>query len=107
VAGERWKNVASTEDYVSRVSGGESPALERQSLTPQTQIEEALFMGMRLTDGVDRISFTARFGLDPWERYGRALEPFLEGGHVWHRDGRFGLTRTGMLVANSVLEVFV
>ena len=64
-------------------------------------------MGMRLTDGVDRARFNRRFGLDPWDRYGQVLEPFIEGGHVWHRDGHFGLTRSGMLVANSVLEVFV
>ena len=105
--GERWKNVAATEDYVARVVSGQSASLERQRLSPQAQIEEALFMGMRLTDGVDRMRFTERFGLDPWQQYGSALQPFIEGGHVWHNDGRFGLTRTGMLVANSVLEVFV
>ena len=107
VAGERWKNVAGIEDYVARVVAGQSPLLERQRLSPQAQVEEALFMGMRLTDGVDRNRFTTRFGVDPWERYGRALEPFIEDGHLWHRDGQFGLTRTGMLVANNVLEVFV
>ncbi|HUR20314.1 MAG TPA: hypothetical protein VMZ90_05855, partial [Vicinamibacterales bacterium] len=107
VAGERWKNVAATEDYVARVVARQSPSLERQRLSAQAQIEEALFMGMRLTDGVDRARFNARFGVDPWERYGPALEPFIEGGHVWHRNGQFGLTRSGMLVANTVLEVFV
>jgi len=107
VAGTRWKNVATTEDYVNRVVAGQSPSLESQQLSPRAQVEEALFMGMRLTDGVDRNWFKARFGLDPWERYGPALEPFIEGGHVWHRDGQFGLTRAGMLVANSVVEVFV
>ena len=107
VAGERWKNVAATEDYVARIAAGQSASLESQRLSPQSQLEEALFMGMRLTDGVDRNRFSARFGVDPWERYGTALEPFIEGGHVWHRDGQFGLTRAGMLVANSVLEVFV
>jgi len=106
-AGERWKNVAATEDYVARVSADVSPAVDRQALSPQVQVEEALFMGMRLTDGIDRAGFEARFGLDPWERYGAALTPFVEGGQVWHSAGRFGLTRGGMLVANSVLEVFV
>lgn len=107
VAGERWKNVAATEDYVARVSAGGSPSMDRQALSPQVRFEEALFMGMRLTDGIDRRGFAARFGLDPWERYGAALAPFIEAGHVWHSAGRFGLTRGGMLVANSVLEVFV
>lgn len=105
--GVRWKNVAATEDYVDRVTEAGTAATDRQELTPQAQIEEALFMGMRLTDGVDRQCFQARFGLDPWSRFGPALTPFVEGGQVWHREGRFGLTQEGMLVANSVLEVFV
>jgi len=107
VAGERWKNLASTADYIERVAAGEAPAIERQALSAQAQVEEALFMGMRLTEGVDAAVFVARFGLDPWERYGPALTPFVESGHVWHEGGRFGLTREGMLVGNSVLEVFV
>lgn len=107
VGGWRWKNVAATDDYVVRVTDGGTAILDRQELTPQAQVEEALFMGMRLTDGVDRVCFQDRFGLDPWTRFGSSLTPFVEGGHVWHREGRFGLTREGMLVANSVLEVFI
>ncbi len=107
VAGERWKNVAGTADYVARVATGQAPSIDHQVLSAQTRVEEALFMGMRLTDGVDADAFKARFGVDPWKRYGQALAPFLEGGHVWRRGNEFGLTRSGMLVANSVLEVFV
>lgn len=107
VAGVRWKNVSGTDDYITLVDSGRSPSADRQALSPQAQLEEALFMGLRLTDGVDRQGLARRFGVDPWDRYGEALTPFLEAGHVWHRDGRFGLSRQGMLVANSVLEVFV
>lgn len=107
VAGLRWKNMSGTEDYVQRIIAGESPALDRQCLSRQAQVEEALFMGMRLTDGIDRGWFRARFGADPWDRYGQELSPYIQSGQVWHRDGRFGLTRDGMLVANTVLEVFV
>lgn len=111
VAGVRWKNVAGTGEYVARVLAGADVAADRQVLSPQMQLEEALFMGLRLTEGIDRAAFADRFGLDPWIRYEAELTPFLdvapEGGKVWHRDGRFGLTREGMLVSNSVLEVFV
>jgi len=107
VAGQRWKNVAATEDYVAHVTAGRSPSLAREALSPQAQAEEALFMGLRVTDGIDCAAFLGRFGLDPWERYGEALEPLVQGGQVWRRGCRFGLTRAGMLVANSVLEIFV
>jgi len=111
LAGMRWKNVSGTDEYVARVASGEDLASDRQVLSAQAQREEALFMGLRMTEGIERVAFADRFGLDPWTEYEAALAPFLEGGlegaRIWHRQGRFGLTRAGMLVSNSVLEVFV
>ncbi len=107
VDGRRWKNVAGTGEYVGRVTSGRSVAIEVQDLSPRARIEEALFTGLRLTAGVDRAAFQARFGEDPWDRYGTALTPFVETGRMWQRAGRFGLTREGMLVANNIFEVFV
>jgi oxygen-independent coproporphyrinogen III oxidase len=106
-AGVRWKNVASAEDYVARVAAGASPALERRELTTDERLEEALFTGLRLVDGVDTFMVGQRFGVDVWERYGEPLRPFLDEG-LLRRDGpRLRLTRDGMLLANEILAVFV
>jgi oxygen-independent coproporphyrinogen III oxidase len=105
--GVRWKNVASTEDYVARVAAGRSPAGERRALSPGERLEEALFTGLRLADGVDFEAVGRRFGVDVWERYGGPLQPFLDGGLLARQGGRLRLTRDGMLVANEILAVFV
>jgi hypothetical protein len=47
------------------------------------------------------------FGTDVWAAYGGALAPYLEAGAVVRNFGRLALTRSGMLVANEVLSVFV
>jgi oxygen-independent coproporphyrinogen-3 oxidase len=107
VDGRRWKNVSSTTEYVDRVTAGASVTGEVEHLLGQSRVEEALFTGLRLTDGIDRVDFGARFGLDPWLRYGPELDPFVQSRRMWHHDGRFGLTRDGMLVANNIFEVFV
>lgn len=107
VAGRRWKNVSSTAEYVARIRMGEPVAGSIDVLSEQERIEEALFTGMRLNVGINREGFFHRFGLDPWERYGSDLDPFVQSGRVWHQSGRFGLTREGMLVANEILAVFV
>lgn len=107
VGQDRWKNVAPTEEYVDRINRGASPVATRETLSSKAQLEEALFMGLRLTDGVSRTWFGARFGLDPLEAYAQGLQPWLESGHVWTVGDRFGLTREGMLVANSILSEFV
>jgi oxygen-independent coproporphyrinogen-3 oxidase len=66
-----------------------------------------MFTGLRLTAGVDGRNFLARYGVDPWSRYGEALTPFVDEGLMWKTGDRFGLTRRGMLVANEIFVTFV
>ena len=107
VDGGRWKTVASTQDYVERMANGVPVAVDPQQLSPGERLEEALFTGLRLSEGIDVGNFEARFGVEPWSRYGDHLAPFLEEGYLWRTHMRFGLTRRGMLVANEILATFV
>ncbi|MFN8062686.1 MAG: radical SAM family heme chaperone HemW [Vicinamibacterales bacterium] len=103
----RWRNVTGTDDYIRRVAAGESVRADSRRLTPGERLQEALFMGLRLTRGVDLGAIAARYGVDVWEQYGEALFPYVESGHVRYDGTRLHLTRAGMLVANEILSVFV
>jgi oxygen-independent coproporphyrinogen-3 oxidase len=114
-AGARWKNVAGTEEYINRVTNGVSPVIERRVLTQDERLEEALFTGLRLSEGIDivaaghrySVDVFVRYGVDVFARYGAALQPFLDASWL-RRDGdRLYLTRDGMLMANEVMAVFV
>jgi oxygen-independent coproporphyrinogen-3 oxidase len=105
--GIRWKNVAATEEYIERVESGATPVADTRPLSRTEQIEEALFMGLRLTDGVDLDLVGARHGVDVWARYGSGLAPYLEAGLLVHEAGCLRLTRQGMLLANEVMSAFV
>ncbi|OFW05923.1 MAG: hypothetical protein A3I61_06500 [Acidobacteria bacterium RIFCSPLOWO2_02_FULL_68_18] len=103
----RWRNLASTEEYVSAVAAGRSAAIDRRTLSAEARLEEALFMGLRLSAGLDVRAVHTRYGVDVWARYGAELHPFVDQG-ILHYDGRaLGLTRTGMLVAHEVMTVFI
>jgi oxygen-independent coproporphyrinogen-3 oxidase len=105
--GVRWKNVSSTEDYVTRMAEGKPLIAEMRQLSNLERAEEALFTGLRLASGVDVSAVGRRYGIDTWTRFGPGLEPFITGG-VLIRDGdRVRLTREGMLVANEIMSVFV
>ena len=105
--GVRWKNVSATEDYVTRMNEGVSTEMERRVLTPDERVEEALFTGLRLVDGIDLEALQSRYAVDGWARYRDALEPFVTEGLVRHDGRRLWLTRAGMLVANEIMTVFV
>jgi len=106
-AGRRWKNLSSTEDYVDAVDRRRPTAVEVRHMTPDEQLGDALFTGLRLTDGIDLDIVERRYNVDIWARFGKDLERFVEGGWLVREPSRLRLTRSGMLLAHEVMTVFV
>jgi oxygen-independent coproporphyrinogen-3 oxidase len=105
--GVRWKNVAGSAEYVELVRHGRSPVAESHELSLEERVGDAMFTGLRLTEGVDAAAVSERYGVDVLERYGGALEPFLDEGLLGRTGSRLALTRRGMLLANEVMTIFV
>ena len=103
----RWKNVAPTADYVARVMAGESPVADSRDRPVEEQLGDALFTGLRLTEGLDFDQIGARYDVDAWRCYEAALRPHESAGRLIIEGHRVRLTRDGMLVANDVMTVFV
>ena len=112
-AGIRWKNVSSTAEYIDRVSAGTHGRLamslvaESRSLSRTERFEEAVFTGLRLSEGIDFTAIGERYGVDAWGEYGRSLAPYVEAGMAVREGPRLRLSREGMLIANEILQVFV
>lgn len=105
---ERWRVVPSSTEYVDRVAAGQDVRLDRRTLDPDERLEEALFMGLRLTDGLDLPGLHRVHGIDIWARYGSDLYPYVTAGLLVHEPGRrLALSRNGMLLANDVMAVFI
>ena len=98
-----------TEDYIARVGRRAAGRRRAASSSPSDErLEEALFTGLRLTDGLDieavgRALRRRRLGA---LRAGARSRSSTRGCCV--REGpRLRLTREGMLVANEIMAVFV
>jgi oxygen-independent coproporphyrinogen-3 oxidase len=105
--GVRWKNVSGTEDYVQRIGAGVSTKVDVRRLSPEERLGDALFTGLRLTDGIDLRAIADRYGIDVWRRYGAELTRFVDAGWLVHDEDCLKLTRRGMLLAHEVMTVFV
>jgi oxygen-independent coproporphyrinogen-3 oxidase len=106
--GERWRTLSATTDYVDRIMAGADVRMDRRPLDPSEQLEETLFMGLRLTQGLDLADIRLRHGIDIWTRYGQDLASYVTAGILVHEPGRrLFLTRDGMLLANEVMAVFI
>ena len=106
-AGERWQNVAGVGDYINLVDAGRTPVGNRRTLSGEERLTDSLFLGLRLSDGIDVAGVERRYGLDVWSRWGAELAPFVEAGLLVHEPNRLRLTRAGMLLASEVMQVFV
>lgn len=103
----RWSNTSQTSTYLDRLEAGGDPSCTRQKRSPEQQLSEALFMGLRLTEGVDVSAVGNRYGVDVPSRYGAELQPFIDDGQLVEEGDQLRLSREGMLLANEVMAVFV
>ncbi len=104
---ERWDNVSSIPEYLEQVEAGRSPVAGRRLRLAGERVEEAMFMGLRLTEGVSLARIRADYGVDVLARWGSRLAVFEEAGLLERDRDRLRLTRRGMLLANDVMSAFL
>jgi len=80
---------------------------DRQPIAFRERLEEALFMELRLADGVGLRRIRDVYGVDPWREWGSRLARFVDAGLLEHAGDRLRLTRDGMLLANEVMSTFL
>lgn len=103
----RWSNHRDVLKYVEMVENGASPVVEEQQLTATDVRAEALFLGMRLMQGVDLRRYRESFGVDLRDEHADDLDRFCKAGLVELDGDLIRLTRTGALLSNEVFAAFV
>lgn len=105
----RFRNGQSLEAYIGQ------PLLRReefQQLSVEEQMEEFMFLGLRLTEGVSADTFGESFGVRITDVYGEVLHKNMQDGLLAVREGRgqelfYYLTDKGMDVSNYVMAQFL
>ncbi|HKV42842.1 MAG TPA: coproporphyrinogen-III oxidase family protein [Blastocatellia bacterium] len=103
----RWVNVKKTESYIESVSRTGQAIAERTELPDHDRASEALFMGLRLLEGVNLAEFASRYGVTIEDRYRDELRRFGEAGLVEMKNGVLCLTKRGLLLSNEVFVAFI
>lgn len=103
----RFTNTTEIERYL-RESGRPDQIRESQEqLSEKDCMEEFMFLGLRMMEGISEAEFQKLFHRPPGEVYGHVLEKYLKSGFLWKKDGRIGLTREGISVSNVVMAEFL
>jgi putative oxygen-independent coproporphyrinogen III oxidase len=103
----RWFNVLKAETYIDRIGKTGNAIAERNELSEADRAAEALFMGLRMREGVSLAAFRIEYGVDVIERYGDELPRLAEAGLIEVGGGRLALTAAGRLLSNEVFVSFL
>lgn len=113
----RFSNTSSLETYLNgefpsleAILGGEPRVLEEEgvmALNRERQMEEFMFLGLRMMEGVSKQAFRDRFSVELEEIYQNQLQKFQQQGLLAQGRGRVYLTEEGIAVSNYVLGGFL
>ncbi|HKG96364.1 MAG TPA: radical SAM family heme chaperone HemW [Pyrinomonadaceae bacterium] len=103
----RWSNHRDVLKYVELVETGVSPIVDEQQLSELDVRAEAVFLGMRLMQGLDIRRYRESFGVDLRDEHGEDLDRFCKAGLLEFDGDLIRLTRTGALLSNEVFAAFV
>jgi oxygen-independent coproporphyrinogen-3 oxidase len=103
----RWMNILKTEDYIEQVGLRGHAIAERRELSAEERASDALFMGLRLSEGIDLEEFRAEYEVDVLERYAGEFPELFAARLIELNDGRLMLSEAGRLMSNEVFVHFV
>lgn len=108
----RWKNESNMTDYIQQFKNGEKPKrYEQESLTTRMQMEEFMFLGLRMTRGISVQEFKQCFRKSLNEVYGQVIEELLQEGllsqYNIQNEQYIQLTPRGIDISNYVFGKFL
>ena len=75
----RYSNFSQLDDYIDAVREGKSPVFWREQISVEQSLSEALFLGLRLTQGVDWDRLRAKYGRDRLAIYETGMQELSQG----------------------------
>ncbi len=103
----RWSNERSTTRYVELIESNRDVVTEVIELAEDEQRAEAIFLGLRLQQGINLGEHQTRYGVDVREQYRDELARLADAGLIELNDDTMKLTPHGALLSNEVFEIFV
>ncbi len=103
----RWNNSFEMDDYIAQIQAGILPQQEPEHLTEMEQMEETVFMALRMNGGLAKAMFIERFGKSVEDVFNAALKRCMERGWLKETAEAYCLTEEGRVLGNLVFMEFM
>jgi oxygen-independent coproporphyrinogen-3 oxidase len=104
---ERSWNQPDVRDYINELAAGRLSPSGREMLSRSQFMMEAIYLGLRQTEGINIDAFEEKFGVNFHQRFIETVRGLEERGLIGTAQNRCALTRKGMLYLDSIVPLLV
>jgi oxygen-independent coproporphyrinogen-3 oxidase len=104
---QRFWNVSDVRSYIAAIESGRRPVAQKEVLTEEQQMIETIYLGLRMTAGIDPVGFRAKFGIDFLKTFKAVLTDLAEQNYIEVKNSRYALTRPGRAYLDSITSMFI
>ena len=105
--GMRFSNTHQMQEYLKESRNPDQIRKDVTVLSRNERIEEFMFLGLRMTEGISEKKFEENFDVRLMDVYGDILQKYEETGFMEHIETKWRLTRKGIHVSNHILADFL
>ncbi|RSL34468.1 oxygen-independent coproporphyrinogen III oxidase [Salibacterium salarium] len=105
--GTRYANIGPLPHYIKAIENGESAVKESHEVPKTEMMEEEMFMGLRMKEGVRADRFESKFQTSYYTIFPEVIHDLLERELLYDSGDSLHLTKNGKLLGNEVFEQFL
>lgn len=105
--GERQENIKTVEGYIRKINESGSAAIRKHQNSIEEDVEEYVFMGMRMMQGLDKKKFEKRFHRTLESYYEKSIQKHVKSGLLLDSKEVLCFSEQGIEFSNYVLSDFL
>ena len=107
IENQRFRNFSTYDTYMDAIQNQKLFHEEVKSLSVTDEMEEFMFLGLRMMSGISREEFQKKFGKKIETVYEKQIQQLKKDGLIEFVENRIRLTKRGIDISNYVFEQFL
>ncbi|WP_296647351.1 radical SAM family heme chaperone HemW [Romboutsia sp. 13368] len=103
----RYSNICDVKGYNKYLEDNKKPLEEKNILSKKDEIEEFIFMGLRMNKGINLDEFYEKFNINFKDKYSNIIEKLKNLNLIIEQNNNITLTQRGREISNTVFVEFI
>jgi oxygen-independent coproporphyrinogen-3 oxidase len=100
-------NVSNLDAYLTAIESGQTPIADKEVLTREQEMIEAIYLGLRMTQGIDLVWFKQKFGIDFSQTFKDSVSDLTKRNYLKVDASYAALTRQGRAFLDGITSMLV